>query len=67
VKNIWQPGGYFDTLDKFVSSLGHENAAMAIKFASIPWNSAEDVDRFIIAITGSAPLGGGSHDYTAKG
>jgi hypothetical protein len=63
MKNLWRPGGLFDTIDKFASSLGHENAALVMKFAMIPWNSVEDRDRFIASITGEPPKGGTTTNY----
>jgi len=65
MKNVWRPGGLFDTIDKFASSLGHENAALIMQFSMIPWNSVEDRDRFILSITGDKPKGGDSAQYTS--
>lgn len=56
----WVYGSLYDSIDKFASSLGFENAAVALTLAMVPWDNPEDRDSFIEAITGRAPLGGNS-------
>ncbi len=56
----WLYGSLYDNIDKFANSLGYENAGIAITLAMVPWNSPEDRDIFIEALTGRTPLGGNS-------
>lgn len=54
----WQKGTIFDNIDVFANSLGYDNAGIVMTLATIPWDSPEDRDEFIAAITGNAPKGG---------
>jgi hypothetical protein len=54
----WVSGGLFDNIDKFANSLGYENAGIAIPLAMIPWESTDDRDAFIRALTDADPKGG---------
>ena len=51
-KVAWLPGSLFDNIDKFANSLGYQNAAIAIELAMQSWESPEDRNAFIYAITG---------------
>lgn len=62
--NQWQEGTIFDNIDKFANSLGYENASIAIPLAMVPWQSIEDRDAFIRAITGKDPVGGGDSSFS---
>lgn len=54
----WAKGGFFDNVDTFASSLGYDNAGIALMLAMVPWQSVEDRDSFITAVTGQFPAGG---------
>lgn len=54
----WYRGTLFDNIDQFANSLGYENAGIIMQLSLVPWNSPEDRDQFIYAITGDAPKGG---------
>lgn len=54
----WQKGTLLDNIDVFANSLGYENAGIVMSLATIPWDTPEDRDEFILAITGNAPKGG---------
>ncbi len=56
----WVYGSLYDSIDKFATSLGYENAGIALTLAMVPWNSPEDRDAFIESITGRTPSGGNS-------
>jgi len=55
--NQWTEGTIFDNIDKFANSLGYENAGVVIPLAMIPWQSTDDRDSFIRAITDKDPSG----------
>jgi hypothetical protein len=48
----WQENTFFDHLDKFGNALGAENFGIVFSLASVPWQSTQDRDAFISAITG---------------
>lgn len=54
----WVPGTIFDNIDKFANSLGYENAAIALPLSMVPWQSTDDRDAFIRALTDADPQGG---------
>jgi len=54
----WQEGTIFDNIDRFANSLGYENAGVAIPLAMVPWQSTDDRDAFIRALTDTDPTGG---------
>lgn len=56
----WVRGTLFDNVDQFANSLGYENAGIVMQLAMIPWNTPEERDEFIFAITGDLPKGGGN-------
>lgn len=60
---LFQPGSFFDNVDKFANSLGYQNASIAIELAMIPWKSPEERDRFIVSITGEDVKGGNEKYY----
>jgi hypothetical protein len=62
----WQPGSLYDNIDRFASSLGYENASIAITLGMIPWESIDDRDDFIETITGDIPKGGNSTKYNLQ-
>jgi hypothetical protein len=47
----WQENTFFDHLDKFGNALGAENFGIVFSLASVPWESTQDRDAFIAAIT----------------
>ena len=47
----FMPGGFFDNIDKFASSLGYQNAGIVFELSMIPWKSVEDRDAFIMGVT----------------
>lgn len=51
------PGSIFDNVDKFANSLGYQNLGIIIKLSLIPWDSTDDRDAFIEAITQEQPQG----------
>lgn len=59
----WREGSLYDHIDQFANSLGYENAAIAVSLAMIPWDSTEDRDNFIQAITGDFPKGNDGRNY----
>lgn len=59
----WMPGSLFDNIDKFANSLGYENAAIALQLAMVSWDSPDDRDVFIQAITGQDAQGGDEKTY----
>lgn len=61
--NSFSPGTLFDNVDKFANSLGYENAAIALSLSLIPWDSVEDRDAFIEAITQEPARGGNNRIY----
>jgi len=61
----WRVGSLYDHIDTFANSLGYENAAIAIKLAMVPWDSTQDRDSFINAITGQLPIGNDGHNYVS--
>jgi hypothetical protein len=54
----WAPGSLYDNIDVFASSLGFQNASVAIMLAMVPWESVEDRDSFIVSLTEESPRGG---------
>lgn len=60
---LFQPGSYFDNIDKFANSLGYQNAAIVMELAAIPWASVEERDRFIVGLTGEDVKGGNEKYY----
>lgn len=65
----WSPGSLFDNIDVFANSLGYENAAIAIHLAIQPWESVDDRNKFIMAITQDDVRGGKQENfsYTKEG
>lgn len=63
---LFEPGSFFDNVDKFANSLGYQNAAIAIELAMIPWKSSEERDRFIVGITGEDVKGGDEKYYIKR-
>lgn len=59
----WMPGSIFDNIDKFATSLGYQNAAIAIELAMMPWKSPEERDAFIEGITEEDVQGGTEKNY----
>jgi hypothetical protein len=54
----WAPGSLHDNINIFATSLGFQNAGIAIMLSMVPWDTVEDRDDFIVAITGEIPRGG---------
>lgn len=65
-KTTWLPGSLFDNIDKFANSLGYQNAGIAINLAMQPWESIDDRDAFIRAITGNDVQGGTEKMYPIR-
>ena len=65
-KVAWLPGSLFDNIDKFANSLGYQNAAIAIELAMQSWESPEDRNAFIYAITGDNIQGGTESKYPIR-
>jgi hypothetical protein len=61
----WREGSLYDHIDQFANSLGYENAAVAITLAMIPWDSIEDRNNFIGALTGDSPKGDSGQNYVS--
>ena len=61
----WVENSFFDHLDKFANSLGYENFAIALPLAMVPWDTPEERDRFILAITEDQVQGGGPSTFEA--
>jgi hypothetical protein len=59
----WREGSLYDHIDQFANSLGYENAAIALSLAMISWDSIEDRNNFIQAITGDSPKGNDGRNY----
>lgn len=59
----WMPGSIFDNIDKFATSLGYQNAGIAIELAMMPWKSPEERDAFIVSITEEDVQGGSEKNY----
>ncbi len=59
-------GSLFDNIDKFATSLGYENAGIIMTLALVPWDSADDRDDFIQAITNELPRGGNNRIYRRR-
>jgi hypothetical protein len=59
----WTENNFFDHLDKFGNSLGYDNIPTAICLSMVPWQSTEDRDMFIMAITGEDVKGGGPSTF----
>lgn len=43
---------FVDDLDAFTRAFGIENAPMIISFATLPWDSVDQRDSFILDVTG---------------
>ena len=65
-KVAWLPGSLFDNIDKFANSLGYQNAAIAIELAQQSWESPEDRNAFIYAITGEEIQGATESNYPIR-
>lgn len=65
-KVAWLPGSLFDNVDKFANSLGYQNAGIAIELAMQSWESPEDRNAFIHAITGDNVQGGTESKYPIR-
>lgn len=65
-KVAWLPGSLFDNVDKFANSLGYQNAAIAIELAMQSWESPEERNAFIYAITGNDIQGGTEGKYPIR-
>lgn len=65
-KVTWLPGSLFDNVDKFANSLGYQNAAIAIELAMQSWESPEERNAFIYAITGNDIQGGTEGKYPIR-
>lgn len=68
--NQWVKGELFDNINTFAQSLGYENANVAIPLGMIPWQSVEDRDSFIRALTGADPVSNDTYfmaDLNKKG
>jgi hypothetical protein len=61
----WREGSLYDHIDQFANSLGYENAAIAVSLAMIPWESVEERNSFIQAITGDSPKGNDGRNYVS--
>lgn len=61
----WREGTLYDHIDQFANSLGYENAAIAVTLAMIPWDSIEDRNNFIQAMTGDSPKGNDGRNYVS--
>ena len=61
----WREGSLYDHIDQFANSLGYENAAIAVSLAMIPWESIEERNSFIQAITGDSPKGNDGRNYVS--
>jgi hypothetical protein len=61
----WREGSLYDHVDQFANSLGYENAAIAIQLAMVPWDSVEDRNAFIGALTGDSPKGNDGRNYVS--
>jgi hypothetical protein len=55
--STFAPGSIFDNVDKFANSLGYQNLGVIVKLSLIPWDSTDDRDAFIEAITQEQPQG----------
>lgn len=62
----WLPGSLFDNVDKFANSLGYQNAAIAIELAMQSWETPEERNAFIYAITGDNIQGGTESKYPIR-
>jgi hypothetical protein len=49
----WIYGSLYDSVDKFATAFGFDNAAVAITLAMVPWDSPEDRDAFIEGVSGN--------------
>lgn len=49
----WTYGSLYDSVDKFATAFGFDNAAVAITLAMVPWDSPEDRDAFIQGVSGN--------------
>lgn len=55
--SAFSPGSIFDNVDKFANSLGYQNLGIIMKLSVLPWDSVDDRDAFIEAITQEQPQG----------
>lgn len=62
----FSPGTLFDNVDKFANSLGYENAGIVLSLSLVPWDTPEDRDAFIAAITQEVPRGGNNRIYRRR-
>jgi hypothetical protein len=60
------PGGFFDNIDKFASSLGYQNAGIVFELSMIPWKSVEDRDAFIMGVTQQDVKGSTTKQYIKR-
>ena len=64
--STFNPGSFFDNVDKFANSLGYQNAGIALELAMISWQSPEERDAFITGITGEEVKGGTEKNYIKR-
>jgi hypothetical protein len=62
----FMPGGFFDNIDKFASSLGYQNAGIVFELSMIPWKSVEDRDAFIMGVTQQDVKGSTTKQYIKR-
>ena len=62
----WQPGSLYDNINVFANTLGYENAGIAITLGMIPWESVDDRNMFIEAITDDVPQGIQTRQYNTQ-
>jgi hypothetical protein len=55
--SAFEPGSIFDNVDKFANSLGYQNLGIIMKLSVLPWDSTDDRDAFIEAVTQEQPQG----------
>lgn len=64
--STWMPGGLFDNIDKFANSLGYQNASIAMELAMLSYDSPDERDNFIMALTNDDVQGGTEKNYAIK-
>ena len=62
----WLPGSLFDNIDKFANSFGYENSGIVMQLAMISWDSPNERDLFIQAITGEDVKGGEEKNFISN-
>ena len=62
----WVYGSIYDSIDKFASSFGYDNAGIALTMAMVPWDTPEDRDAFIMEITQDDVKGGTEKNYIKR-